>query len=252
MENLLLIVALFIVFWKITLFMLFAIPLRIFNLKMRNERMIRGNGNIEKGDKIDIKKKHDQSVFVKFVKKQLFFTITGYARLLMYQVGYFPSHSIRNFIYKYIFLVDKSKESIIYYGAYIRGGENLHIGKGCIIGDRCQLDARSGGIFIGEDVNIGTCVSLWTDSQDVNDPWFRSMPHKRGKITIGNKAWLGSHCIILDQVNIGEGAVVAAGALVTKDVEPYTIVAGVPAKKIGERNRDLRYHIGAASHQHFY
>lgn len=247
MENLLLIAILFIAFWKVALFILFAIPLRIFNLKMKKKSMISGNT-----EGTGIKKKHKcQFVFAKFMKTQLFFTITGYARLLMYQTGFFPSHCIRHFIYKYIFLIDKSKDSIIYYGAYIRGGENLHIGRGCIIGDRCQLDARCGGIFMGEDVNIGTCVSLWTGSHDANDSWFRSM-HKIGKITIGNRAWLGSHCVILDQVNIGEGAVVAAGAVVTKDVDPYTIVAGVPAKKIGERNKDLRYHFDVTSHRHFY
>lgn len=53
--------------------------------------------------------------------------------------------------------------------------------------------------------------------------------------------WIASRVTILPGVTIGEGAVVAAGAIVTKDVEPYSIVAGVPAKRIGERNKNLEY-----------
>ena len=60
-------------------------------------------------------------------------------------------------------------------------------------------------------------------------------------MTIGNRAWIGPGTTILHSVNIGEGAVIAAGAVVTKDVEPFAIMAGIPARKIGERNHNLRY-----------
>ena len=228
---------LLVVFWKVTLFLLLAWPLRLFNLRCKSAAE---------------EKQPDESKGEKGIKNQLFFVIIGYDRFLMYQIGYFPSHTVRNFVYRHIYLADISKEAIVYYGAYIRGGDKLHIGAGSVVGDKCQLDARRGGIFIGENVNIGTCVSLWTGSHDVNDPYFRSMPSKRGPIRIGDRAWLGSHCVVLDQVTIGEGAVVAAGAVVTKDVEPYSIVAGVPAKKIGERNRHLLYRMGWRVHSHFY
>ena len=251
MDGFVIAFVLIIVFWKISLFIILSIPLRIFNLKMKKRRITENSIGVDEKEKRFDNKKY-QNICVQYIKKQLFLYITGYDRFLMYQIGYFPSHYIRNIIYKYIFLINKSKGSIIYYGAYIRGGANLFIGNGSIIGDRCQIDARSGGVFIGENVNIGTCVSLWTDSHDVDDPWFRSTSSKKGKIIIGNRAWLGSHCIVLDQVCIGEGAVIAAGAVVTKDVEPYTIVAGIPAKKIGERNRNLRYHLGGTFHPHFY
>jgi len=55
--------------------------------------------------------------------------------------------------------------------------------------------------------------------------------------------WIGYQAIILPGVEIGEGSVVAAGAVVTKSVEPFTIVAGVPARKVGDRNRALRYQL---------
>ena len=162
----------------------------------------------------------------------------------------FPSHAVRNWVYRNIYLVDKHKTSVIYFGCEIRSGVNLHIGKGSIIGDNCILDARQ-GIYIGENVNLSSEVHLWTEAHDVNDPYFRSMPCNHGPIHIGNRVWLGSNVTVLDKVNIGEGAVVCSGAVVTKDVEPYTIVAGIPARKIGERSRDLRYEF-TGGHTLFY
>lgn len=243
------------IFWKFILFFILCLPLRRYNLKNFQENQkqckqqdIIGEKAAENHQKLS---EHPKKKFSS-LRNLLFSCISGYERLLMYQIGYFPSHTIRNFIYKHIYLIHKDENAIIYYGAFIRGGHNLYIGKGSIIGDRCMLDARRGGIFIGENVNIGTSVSLWTGSHDVNDPYFRSMPQTRGPIKIGDRAWLGSHCIILDQVTIGEGAVVAAGSVVTKDVAPYTIVGGIPAKKIGERNHDLRYKLGGKFHPRFY
>lgn len=136
------------------------------------------------------------------------------------------------------------------YGCEIRSGVNLHIGKGSIIGDNCILDARQ-GIYIGKNANLSSEVHLWTEAHDVNDPYFRSMPCNHGPIHIGDRAWLGSNVTVLDNVSIGEGAVVCSGAVVTKDVEPYAIVAGIPAKKIGERSKDLRYEF-TGGHTLFY
>lgn len=62
-----------------------------------------------------------------------------------------------------------------------------------------------------------------------------------GKVVIDDYAWVSTNAMIMPGVTIGEGAVVAAGAVVTRNVEPYAIVGGVPAKKIGERNKDLDY-----------
>ena len=54
-------------------------------------------------------------------------------------------------------------------------------------------------------------------------------------MTIGSDVWMGAYVIVLPGVTIGHGAVVAAGAVVTKDIEPYAIAAGIPAKQIGQR-----------------
>lgn len=228
-------------------FIFLAFPLRVFNSRMR----IQGKQEIQIGGGTN-----EQSVempnlsFGQKIKKQIFIFFIGYERYLIHRIKMFPSHAVRNWVYRNIYLVDKHKTSVIYFGCEIRSGVNLHIGKGSIIGDNCILDARQ-GIYIGENVNLSSEVHLWTEAHDVNDPYFRSMPCNHGPIHIGNRAWLGSNVTVLDNVSIGEGAVVCSGAVVTKDVEPYAIVAGIPAKKIGERSKDLRYEF-AGGHTLFY
>lgn len=129
---------------------------------------------------------------------------------------------------------------IVYHGAEIRDPANITLKRGAIIGDNSILDGRN-GIVVGEDVVFASNVRIWTEQHDHEDPWFRCSTQEHGSVVIDRHAWIGSHTVILHSVHIGEGAVVAAGAVVTKDVAPFTIVAGIPAKKIGERNHDLRY-----------
>lgn len=117
----------------------------------------------------------------------------------------------------------------------------LTIGDGVAVGWFAELDAR-GGIRIDHDTNISSHVKLITGSHDINDPDFTAdfLP-----IHIGHHCWIGTGAIILQGVTIGDGAVVAAGAVVVRDVEPYTVVGGVPAKKIRDRNKELRYANGS-------
>ncbi|MDY4040326.1 MAG: glycosyltransferase [Prevotella sp.] len=114
----------------------------------------------------------------------------------------------------------------------IKIGSHSHINRGCI------LDGR-GGIRIGSNVSISYNVSLLTGSHDHTTPQFRGvfLP-----ITIEDYVWVGANATILQNVTLGQGAVICAGAVVTKDVEPYSIVGGIPARKIGTRNRNLDYH----------
>lgn len=133
-----------------------------------------------------------------------------------------------------------AKYAIIYFGSEIRAPYNLKIGKGTIIGDKSILDARN-GIEIGENVNFSSNVNIQTEQHDHRDPYFDCNSGATFKVTIGNTFWFGPNVNILPKITIGEVAVVAAGSVVTKDVESFTIVAGLPAKKIGERNRDLKY-----------
>lgn len=109
------------------------------------------------------------------------------------------------------------------------------------IGWFAELDAR-GGIRVGHDTNISSHVKLITGSHDIDDPLFTAdfLP-----IHIGHHCWVGTGATILQGVKIGDGAVVAAGALVNKDIPPYTVWGGVPAKCLRERNTNLHYETGA-------
>nr|WP_294492931.1 sugar O-acetyltransferase [uncultured Mediterraneibacter sp.] len=112
---------------------------------------------------------------------------------------------------------------------YTDCGKNIHIGKNVFINCCCHFQDQ-GGITIGDGTLIGSHVVLATINHEKD-------PEKRGDnipapIRIGRNVWIGSHASILPGVTIGDGAIVAAGAVVTKDVPAYTIAGGVPAKVI--------------------
>ncbi len=156
------------------------------------------------------------------------------------QVGMIPSFRIRDFLYKNLYRVQMANDVVLHYGAEIRCHRKLVLGEGSIIGDKVLLDARN-GIRMGKYVNLSSNVQIYTEQHNHRDPQFRCYLSDECRVQIDDRAWIGPSVIILPGVYVGEGAVVAAGAVVTKDVEPYTIVAGIPAKKIGERNRELSY-----------
>ncbi len=130
--------------------------------------------------------------------------------------------------------------SVLYGGAEIRNCRGLKIGENTCIGHHAVLDAR-GGLEFGRNVNVGSGVWIWTEEHDPNDPDFAVVG---GKVVIEDYAWLASRATILPKVRIGEGCVVAAGAVVTKDMPAWSIVGGVPATVIGQRNRNMRYQLG--------
>ncbi len=101
----------------------------------------------------------------------------------------------------------------------------------------CLIDYR-GGIEIGSCVSISHRVMIITGGHNVKSHEFAE---SHAPIKIGDHVWIGAGAIVLKGVEIGEGAVVAAGAVVTRNVHPFTIVGGIPAKKIGERVRELDY-----------
>lgn len=115
----------------------------------------------------------------------------------------------------------------------------LTVGRGVIVGPQVLLDAR-GGITLGDNVNISSYTKIQTAKHEVQDPLF---PASFAPVVIEDRVWIGLGAIVLGGVTIGEGAVVAAGSVVTKDVAPFTIVAGVPAAPIASRTRDLRYEL---------
>ncbi|NDJ18737.1 acyltransferase [Myxacorys almedinensis A] len=131
--------------------------------------------------------------------------------------------------------------SVIYNSCQIRDAHKITIGENSSIGDQCVLDGRS-GLTIGNSVNLSTGAWIWTAQHDPNDPNFGGVG---APVVIEDYAWVSSRTTILPGVTIGRGAVVAAGAVVTQSVAPFEIVGGVPAKKIGDRNRNLSYELGS-------
>lgn len=116
----------------------------------------------------------------------------------------------------------------------------IEFGERNVINFGCLFDGRKHSIRTGSDVSIGPEATILTLGHDPQSPLFSD---RGGDVVIGDRVWIGFRAIILPGVTIGEGAIVGAGAVVTRNVEPFTIVAGNPAKKIGERNRDLTYHL---------
>lgn len=174
----------------------------------------------------------------------------SYIRFSIIKTGYIPSFSIRNWIYRNIYSVKLNKHVIIHYGAEIRNPSNLIIGKGTIIGDNAILDARN-GIIIGENVNFSSRVSIWTEQHNHRDPYFKNTQPKK-PVIIKDRVWVGPNSIILHSVEIGEGAVIAAGSVVTKDIPPFSIVAGIPATIIGQREKKLLYDFTKQNIPYFY
>ena len=146
-------------------------------------------------------------------------------------ISKFPSKHIRNMILR-LMGAQIAKGVPIYSGCEFRKPSGLKIKKGSTIGHRCCIDARK-GLEIGENVCIAAEVMIWTLHHDYNALDFKAVGDR---VVIEDYAWLASRCIILPGVKIGKGAVVAAGAVVTKNVPPFSVVGGVPAKVIGKRN----------------
>ena len=106
-------------------------------------------------------------------------------------------------------------------------GKNIHIGRHVFINAGCSFQDQ-GGITIGDGCLLGHNTVIATLNHD-EDPARRNdlLP---APVVIGNRVWIGSNATILPGVTIGDNAIVAAGAVVTKAVPPDTVVAGVPAR----------------------
>ena len=158
-------------------------------------------------------------------------------------VGYVPSHHFRRFFYR-LFGMRIGKGSTIHTGARFYDTRNIEIGKDSIIGEGVVLDGRD-KLIIGDHVDIASEVMIYNSEHDVQSSDFQA---KTAPVEISDYVFIGPRAIILPGVKIGKGAVVGAGAVVTKDVEEYSIVGGVPAKKIGERKiKELTYKLGRAA-----
>lgn len=160
----------------------------------------------------------------------------------LHLVGYIPFHGFRRWVYR-LAGIKIGKGSTIHTRAKFYDPRNIEIGEDTIIGEGVVLDGRA-KLIIGNHVDIASEVMIYNSQHDIEDENFTA---KDEEVVIEDYVFIGPRAIILPGVKIGKGAVVAAGAVVTKEVPPYAIVGGVPAKIIGERkNKNLHYKLGRA------
>lgn len=132
------------------------------------------------------------------------------------------------------------KGSKVHSTVILRQGYNIEIGEGCLINHNNVLQAGKvdGKIKIGNYVHTGANVMIiaFNHAFDTREVPTIKQDYYDADIEIGDDVWIGGGSIILAGVTIGKGAIIAAGAVVNSDVPEYTIVGGVPAKIIKERN----------------
>jgi acetyltransferase-like isoleucine patch superfamily enzyme len=134
---------------------------------------------------------------------------------------------------------DDRSTAMIALGVRMWGGRNLSMGARAVVNQGCYIDAR-GGVRIDSDASVSREVCVLTAAHDLEDPSFGA---PTAPVRLSSRCWLGARAMVLPGVTVGEGAVVAAGAVVTRDVEPYTVVAGVPARVIRERPGPMTYEL---------
>lgn len=160
--------------------------------------------------------------------------------MLLNIVTWVPIHSVRHLSF-WLAGLNLGQGSTIHTGCRFYLPHGIFVGQDTIIGDRCFLDGRA-PLVIGNHVDIASQVLIYNSEHDINDPQFRAISEP---VVIEDYVFIGPRAIILPGVTIGKGAVVAAGAVVTKDVSPGSVVGGVPAKPISKRKlTEFTYHLG--------
>lgn len=176
------------------------------------------------------------------------FGIRVLSYLTNYIVNHLPSFTVRHLWYRHVLGVQLGHGSAIFLGCFIWASGPRHMRRGALrIGDYCRinrnccLDAR-GTLTIGNNVSISPDVTILTLQHLYNDPHFADDARP---VVIEDHVWIGTRAMIVPGVTVGRGAVIAAGAVVTKSVASQTIVGGVPARPIGTRDLDPQYVLDA-------
>ena len=152
-------------------------------------------------------------------------------------VGWLPSHGLRLLLYRHVLRISIGQRTSIHRGCRFYRPSGVSIGSHSIVNRDVLMDGRM-GIQIGDNVSVSEGTAIITLEHDPNSPTFEA---RGAPVRIDDRVFVGARAILLPGVAIGEGAVIAAGAVVTHDVEPFAIVAGVPARPIGQRRQDLAY-----------
>lgn len=146
-----------------------------------------------------------------------------------------PSRRFRLWVMK-MYHVSIGKGTVICRRVQFRDGNHIQIGENCVINSNTLLDGRGGFIIIGNHVDIAQDCLIWTLEHDIH-----THEAKGGDVFIGDYCWIGCRAMIKPGVHVGESSICAAYAMVTKDVEPNSVYGGIPARKMGDRNRTKDY-----------
>lgn len=152
-------------------------------------------------------------------------------------VSCIPSHTLRLFYYRKVMGFNIAGGVAVLMDCTFDRTQSVTIGRNTVINQKCRLDNK-GSIIIGENVSISQETMILTADHNLDEPEFTG---REFEVRIEDYVWIGSRALIMPGVTIGYGAVVAAGALVTKNVAPYSVVAGVPAKVIKTRPSQFNY-----------
>ncbi|MFN0130105.1 MAG: acyltransferase [Verrucomicrobiales bacterium] len=153
--------------------------------------------------------------------------------------GKLPSRRLRH-AYLKGWLAEMGEGAGVQLNCHILNGRRIVLGPRSVVNFGCLLDGRKHFIRIGQDVSIGPEAAILTLG---HDPRSSAFEDQGGDVIIGDRVWIAYRAVILPGVTIGDGAVVGAGAVISKNVERYSIMAGNPAKKIGERPPGLSYQL---------
>lgn len=168
--------------------------------------------------------------------------ILDFELMILRWVGHIPIHFKRKLCYQ-LAGIKIGTGSVIHMWANFYQPKNISIGSDTIIGDHVFLDGRA-SLTIGNHVDIASEVLIYNAEHDINSEDFGQ---RLEPVVIEDYVFIGPRAIILPGVRIGQGAVIGAGAVVTKDVLPSKIAGGVPAREIGERKvASLHYRLGHA------
>ncbi|MEM4724069.1 MAG: acyltransferase [Candidatus Hadarchaeum sp.] len=154
-------------------------------------------------------------------------------------VARIPSHAVRLWFYRSVMEFSIGRHSYILMDVWFDQRGRFSMGEGSVINERCRIDNR-GGVRIGNGVSVSADVIILTADHDLRDRQFSS---REREVVIGDCVFVGTRALILPGVTIGHGAAIGAGAVVTRDVPERAVVAGVPARQIGERPEGLDYRL---------